>query len=185
MRSQDMHQQVQEIQELLSETDDQKMDEAQASGAEGVEEETDGPEGTPEATPQPTVTPEAAEKPQDASATAVKAAENNGQAAPTSAAQENANSTENTESQQTTTTSETDQHTISGYSRQRRCTMKLPGIMRRRLCRRPMRNRSMNTMCSAIPAGQMSIPVRWNTKRSMTTDLRVRRSRREAFITMR
>lgn len=108
MRSQDMHQQVQEIQELLSETDDQKTDEAQASGAEGVEEETDDPEVTPEATPQPTVTPEAAEKPQAASATAVKAAENNGQAAPTSAAQENANSTE---SQQTTTTSETDQHT--------------------------------------------------------------------------
>ena len=38
----------------------------------------------------------------------MKAAENNGQAAPTSAAQENANSTE---SQQTTTTSEADQHT--------------------------------------------------------------------------
>ena len=52
MRSQDMHQQVQEIQELLSETDDQKTDEAQASGAEGVEEEKDDPEVTPEATPQ-------------------------------------------------------------------------------------------------------------------------------------
>ena len=92
----------------MSETDDQKTDEAQASGAEGVEEETDDPEVTPEATPQPTVTPEAAEKPQAASATAVKAAESNGQAAPTSAAQENANSTEG---QQTTTTSEADQHT--------------------------------------------------------------------------
>lgn len=115
MKNQDMHQQVQEIQELLLETDNQKTGETQVPRAEGIEEENgnDTPVVTPtlETTPLPAVTPESVKKSRAASIPATESEENDGEPERKSAAQENTDDTANTGSQQPTSVPETDQHT--------------------------------------------------------------------------
>ncbi len=123
------HQQVQEIQELLVDTDDQKNEETEASVKEDTKD-TGNTENvvtpTPENTPTPTVgkittTPEPAKnQPVSPVAETESTAENNGQPTAATGSQgtegntENTDSTGNTESmgnQQGTSISETDQHT--------------------------------------------------------------------------
>ena len=126
----DRHQQVQEIQEVLTETDDHKVEETETSIEENTEETGDAennvtptPEHTPEPTetPEPTVTPEPAKnQPASPAAETESTAENSSQPTAATGTQgtagntENTDSTENTEStgnQQETSISETDQHT--------------------------------------------------------------------------
>lgn len=116
MRSQDMHQQVQEVQKLLVETENQKTEKTQDSIAENEEESTDDlvVTPTPEITPRPTAPPEPAGKPQTASAAAAEPSVSSGQAASVSATSgnaENVTNTTNTENQQTTSTAETREDT--------------------------------------------------------------------------
>ena len=126
----DRHQQVQEIQELLVDTDDQKNEETEASVKEDTKD-TGNTEDvvmpTPENTPKPTVTSEPTTTPEPAknqpvspAAETESTAENNGQPTAATGSQgtegntENTDSTGNTEStgnQQGTSISETDQHT--------------------------------------------------------------------------
>ncbi len=126
----DRHQQVQEIQELLVETDDKKTEETEASVEEDTKDTgntedmvTPTPENTPKptATPEPTTTPEPA-KNQPASPVAAtestvgnsdqSAAATGSQGTATNTANtDNTGNTESTGNQQGTSTSETDQHT--------------------------------------------------------------------------
>lgn len=126
----DRHQQVQEIQELLVDTDDQKNEETEASVKEDTKDTgntedvvTPTPENTPKptVTSEPTTTPEPAKnQPVSPAAETESTAENNGQPTAATGSQgtegntENTDSTGNTEStgnQQGTSISETDQHT--------------------------------------------------------------------------
>lgn len=126
----DRHQQVQEIQELLVDTDDQKNEETEASVKEDTKDTgntenvvTPTPENTPNptVTSEPTTTPEPAKnQPVSPAAETESTAENNGQPTAATGSQgtegntENTDSTGNTEStgnQQGTSISETDQHT--------------------------------------------------------------------------
>lgn len=126
----DRHQQVQEIQELLVDTDDQKNEETEASVKEDTKDTgntenvvTPTPENTPNptVTSEPTTTPEPAKnQPVSPAAETESTAENNGQPTAVTGSQgtegntENTDSTGNTEStgnQQGTSISETDQHT--------------------------------------------------------------------------
>ena len=126
----DRHQQVQEIQEVLTETDDHKVEETETSIDENTEETGDAennvtptPEHTPEPTetPEPTVTPEPAENQTGSpAATTESSTGSNSQQASVTGSQEtaasiettdNTGSAESTENQQGTSTSETDQHT--------------------------------------------------------------------------
>ena len=126
----DRHQQVQEIQEVLTETDNHKVEETETSIDANTEETGDAennvtptPEHTPEPTetPEPTVTPEPAENQTGSpAATTESATGSNSQQASVTGSQEtaasiettdNTGSAESTENQQGTSTSETDQHT--------------------------------------------------------------------------
>lgn len=126
----DRHQQVQEIQELLVDTDDQKNEETEASVKEDTKD-TGNTEDvvmpTPENTPKPTVTSEPTTTPEPAknqpvspAAETESTAENNGQPTAATGSQGTEGNTENTDStgdtestgnQQGTSISETDQHT--------------------------------------------------------------------------
>ena len=118
MKIPDRHQQVQEIQDLLSETDDQKTEETEVSEEEDTKDTgntedvvTPTPENTPKPTetPKPTTTPEPAKnQPASPAAATESTAGNNNQPATTTSSQRTADSTEN---QQGASTSETDQHT--------------------------------------------------------------------------
>lgn len=126
----DRHQQVQEIQELLVDTDDQKNEETEASVKEDTKD-TGNTEDvvmpTPENTPNPTVTSEPTTTPEPAknqpvspAAETESTAENNGKPTAATGSQGTEGNTENTDStgdtestgnQQGTSISETDQHT--------------------------------------------------------------------------
>lgn len=126
----DRHQQVQEIQELLVDTDDQKNEETEASVKEDTKDTgntedvvTPTPENTPKptVTSEPTTTPEPAKnQPVSPAAETESTAENNGQPTAATGSQGTEGNTENTDStgdtestgnQQGTSISETDQHT--------------------------------------------------------------------------
>lgn len=127
MRIPDRHQRVQEVQEVLTEAEDQKTEvRIDEDTEETVNDEnmvTPTPENTPEPTvmPSPTVTPEPEKNQPGSPAAAIEpVAENNGQPAATTGSQGTAGNTENTgntgntestENQQEAATSETDQHT--------------------------------------------------------------------------
>ena len=132
----DRHQQVQEIQELLVDTDDQKNEETEASVKEDTKD-TGNTEDvvmpTPENTPKPTVTSEPTTTPEPAknqpvspAAETESTAENNGQPTAATGSQGTEGNTENTDStgdtestgnQQGTSISETDQHTVGSTDR--------------------------------------------------------------------